>query len=365
MDHMDLSEPPQSVLIVDDQYTSVEMLAGIVSTLPGAPRVKSFHDPLEALRYAQERQQDLILLDHEMPAMTGLDFLRTIRSFPAYRNVPIVMVTIQADRKLCIDALEAGATDFLNKPVDPTECKARCTNLLTARRDRQEVEWLRDAAEQRLQHNLLTHQNRNTLHMKELMLWSATVVDQFCGKATTGHIARVGHYSGLIAQALGYAQPGVMDVIAAANTHDIGTVCVPPAIMRKAGMYTAEERLAMQTHCIEGAMLLRNLPDGFGEFAAQVAEAHHENFDGSGYPHALSGEAIPRAARIVAVANVFDALTTRNAIMGRKAMSMPAVYQHMIANRGSLFDPECVDALLDQDDQLNRIVPWPRDGQQP
>ena len=149
MGHMDLTEPPQSVLIVDDQYTSVEMLAGIVSTLPGAPRVKSFHDPLEALRYAQERQQDLILLDHEMPTMTGLDFLRTIRSFPAYRNVPVVMVTIQADRKLCIDALEAGATVFLNKPVDPTECKARCSNLLAARRDRQEVEWLRDAAEQR------------------------------------------------------------------------------------------------------------------------------------------------------------------------------------------------------------------------
>lgn len=109
---------PQSVLIVDDQYSSVEMLAGIVSTLPGAPRVQSFRDPRQALHYAQTRQQDLVLLDHEMPGMTGLAFLRHLRAFPSYRHVPVVMVTIQSDQQLCIEALEAGATDFLHKPVD-------------------------------------------------------------------------------------------------------------------------------------------------------------------------------------------------------------------------------------------------------
>lgn len=351
-------EPPQSVLIVDDQYSSIEILAGIVSTLPGAPRVQSFRDSQEALTYAQARQQDLILLDHDMPGMTGLAFLRRIRAFPAYRHVPVVMVTIQADPNLCVEALEAGATDFLNKPVNPSECKARCTNLLAARKDRQEIEIYRQNAEREMQHHREVSQERQTAHIKESMLWTATVIDTYTSKTDGGHIVRVGHYAGLIAQALNIPQADVIDIIAAANTHDIGNVAVPQEILRKATLLTAAERLLMEQHCIEGATLLATLPNDIAQLAAQVARSHHEHIDGSGYPDGLSGDDIPLAARIVAVADVFDALTTPNAI--RHAMNIPVAYQHLLslASGATLhFDIECVDALMEHNDALSQIIP--------
>ena len=346
---------PQSVMIVDDQYSSIEMLAGIVSTLPGAPRVKSFHDPLEALRYAQQRQQDLILLDQHMPGMTGLAFLRHIRAFPAYKSVPVVMVTIQEDRNLCIEALEAGATDFLHKPVDPTECKARCTNLLAARRDRQEVEQHRHDAVRDLANNIHTHRQRTTSNVKECLFWTATVIDQYANKPDAGHIVRIGHYSGLMAQAMGYDDADVMNIVAAANTHDIGTVCVPQHILRKNTLFTAGERLQMERHCVDGARLLQTLPTDIAEMAAEVAGSHHERMDGSGYPAGLSGDSIPRAARMVAVADVFDALTTHNAIRG--AMSIAQAFEHLELGKGTQFDPECVDALTLRLDDLETLVP--------
>lgn len=334
------------------------MLAGIVSTLPEAPRVQSFRDPQQALAYAQTRQQDLILLDHDMPGLTGLAFLRHLRAFPNYRHVPVVMVTIQSDPRLCIEALEAGATDFLHKPVDPNECKARCTNLLAARKDRQEVELFRQSAEHALRDNLQQTQDRHTAHIKESMLWTATVIDTYAGKTDSGHIVRAGHYAGLIAQALNIAQADVLDIIAAANTHDIGNIAVPQHILRKATLLTADEHLRMERHCHDGADLLSSLPNDIAELAAQVARSHHEHVDGSGYPDGLSGDAIPLAARIVAVADVFDALTTPNVL--RTAMSIPAAYQHLLANSANAaphFDYTCVEALMNHTEALSQLIP--------
>jgi two-component system, response regulator RpfG len=223
---------PQSVLIVDDQQTSIEVLAGIVSGLPGAPRVASFQDPLEALPYAAKHQQDLVLLDHQMPSMSGISFLSALRAFSAYRTVPVVMVTILEDRDVRMAALKAGATDFLTKPIDVAECKARCANLLEWRRDSEELKRRAQLAASALDSSLRSQHGMDTTRAKEYYLWMASVVDEYCGKGAE-HIIRISHYSALIAEGCGIPEADVMDVLAAAATHDIGQIAVPQHIMRK------------------------------------------------------------------------------------------------------------------------------------
>jgi HD-GYP domain-containing protein (c-di-GMP phosphodiesterase class II) len=200
-----------------------------------------------------------------------------------------------------------------------------------------------------------------TTHVSDCLFWMALAFDYHTGKPDAGHIFRIGHYAALIAAALGYADDDVLNIAVAANLHDIGNISVPQSLLHKPTLLESHERLLMEKHCIEGATLLRSLPHPIADLAAIVAEAHHERLDGSGYPNGLTANNIPFPARIVAVADVFDALTTPNAV--RCAMTARAAYRTIQSQSGTQLDADCVNALLAQHASIQEIVPAP--GRQP
>ncbi len=325
------------ILIVEDNPTNLAVLAGLIGKLDGCT-VEAFDDPLSAYQRALKFDFDMVVADHVMPEMTGTELISCLRKFPHYVNVPMIIVTADADRAVRHDAIFAGATDFLNKPLDPVELKARVRNLLALRRAQQDVEhraeWLsREVATA----------TRHIAFREEEVIWRLARAIEYRDGGTGDHISRVATVSRLIAQGLGCDPIFVRTVYLAAPLHDVGKVGVPDAILSKPGKLTEEEMTAMREHVAIGA---RILDDGTSELirtAARIAATHHEKWDGSGYPNGLKGLQIPIEGRITAVADVFDALCACRPY--KPAWSLDDAYQEIVRNSGTHFDPSCVAAF--------------------
>jgi two-component system, response regulator RpfG len=337
-----------TVLIIDDQSTGRVVLEKIVSSVDPIVQTQTFADPLVAIEWAKTRPVDLILTDYKMPQLDGIQTIKRFRQISSCIDVPIVVVTVIEDLNVRYKALEAGATDFLTKPVDQHECRARCRNLLTLRRQQIVI---KDRAK------LLEHQVAEAVREVRLRevetLFRLAKVGEYRDREAGNHVIRMAKYSRHIAEALKMSDEDCEAVELAAPLHDIGKIGVPDHILSKPAALDRQERSIMMTHPEIGHAILKDSPSKYLRMGAVIALAHHEKFDGNGYPHGLREEDIPLPARIVAVADVFDALISVRPY--KAAWSVDDAINHLHEQRGLHFDPRCVDAFVARMDKVLAI----------
>jgi putative two-component system response regulator len=324
------------VVVIDDAQINVTLLQHLVRKLPDCEPV-CFTDPVAALAWCVDNDPDLVVVDYMMPQLNGTELTKQFRAH--YPDNPVLMVTANHELELRHEALQHGVTDFLTKPLDNAEFLARARNMLALRKS----------------HKLL--QDRAALLAEEVRQATAKIVTQeretiFClAKAaeyrdpeTGAHILRMAYYSRHIARVLGMSVEQQELLLEAAPMHDIGKVGTPDLILLKQGKLTDEEFIIMKQHAVIGFEVLNASSSPMLKVAAEIAHTHHEKFDGAGYPRGLKGEDIPLFGRIVAVADVFDALTSERPY--KKAWDIERASQLLREGKGKHFDPACVEAFF-------------------
>ena len=327
------------ILIVDDQPENITLLRRVLSKA-GFSETESTSDPTQAEKLYLAYRPDLVLLDLHMPGMDGFAVLERLRRLTARGTyLPILVLTGDHDPFKRRRALSAGATDFLAKPFDTVEVILRIRNLLETRHLHRLLS----------EHNAVLEQGVRQ-RTRELEDAQAEILMRLAAAAehrdddTGRHTLRVGELSAAIADALALSPEEVELIGAAAPLHDVGTIGVPDRILLKAGKLTPEEFTVMKTHTGIGAAILAGGRSALVMEAERIALNHHERWDGSGYPNGLAGDAIPLGARIVAVADVFDALTHDRPY--RPAWRLDRVMDEIGAQAGRHFDPGVVAAFL-------------------
>ena len=331
-------EPPL-VIVVDDQAAGRKILEQLIRSIDASLRVRTFEDPLQALEWIRRETPDLVLTDYLMPGMDGVTFTRAMRAIPDCADVPLVVVTVVEDRSIRYEALDAGATDFLNRPIDQHECRARCRNLLTLRGQQKIISNRAHWLEQQVQMATEAIQARE----RETLLRLAKA-GEYRDEGTGNHVLRIARYSRLVAEALSFGTQQCEDIELAAPMHDIGKVGIPDQILLKPGRLTEDEYRVVQEHARIGYEILKDSPSHYLQLGATIALSHHERFDGSGYPRGIVGDEIPLAARIVAVVDVFDALTSARPY--KRPWPVATAVRYISDKSGSHFDPNCVVAFL-------------------
>jgi two-component system response regulator RpfG len=248
-------------------------------------------------------------------------------------------VTVHDDRKVRYAALDAGITDFLTKPVDARECLARCRNLLTLRRQQLALEDRR-----RLLEHMVEEATREVREREKETLLRLARAGEFRDEETGYHLIRMARYSRLIADAIGLDRDDAESIELAAPLHDIGKIGIPDQILLKPGKLDEAEWQVMRRHPLIGHDILKGSASKYMRMGALIALGHHEKYDGSGYPNGLVADHIPLSARIVAVADVYDALTSLRPY--KPAWPAERAFHYLAAQRGRHFDPRLTDAFL-------------------
>ncbi|QHQ28072.1 putative two component system response regulator rpfg protein [Xanthomonas albilineans] len=292
-----------NIVIVDDQTSARTMLRHVIEDIAPELSVRDFGDSQAALAWCEAGKVDLLLLDYRMPGMDGLEFARRLRRQPKHRDIPIILITVVGDEPIRQAALEAGVIDFLVKPIRPRELRARCHNLLQLRLQSENIKQRAMSLEQRLLASMREVEERE----RETLSRLARAIE-YRDAGTSAYLERMAHVAGLIAEQLGLSEDEVRVIEMAASLHDMGKIAIPDAVLLKPGKLNEDEMAVMRMHPRIGYELLSGSQNRFIQVGALIALRHHERYDGSGYPDGLVGEAIPLEARIVAVADVFDAL---------------------------------------------------------
>src|SRR6476620_8518975 len=337
-----------TVMVVDDQSTGRAILEQVVRSLDERVAVEGFARPVDAVVWATRHVADLVLVDYMMPDMDGIEFVKRLRALPGYEHVPIVMVTVHDDRKVRYAALDAGITDFLTKPVDARECLARCRNLLTLRRQQLALEDRR-----RLLEHMVEDATREVREREKETLLRLARAGEFRDEETGYHLIRMARYSRLIAGGIGLDRDEAETVELAAPLHDIGKIGIPDQILLKADRLDAAEWDIMRRHPVIGHEILKGSASKYVRMGALIALGHHEKYDGSGYPNGLVGDHIPLCARVVAVADVYDALTSVRPY--KSAWPVEKAFEYLRSHRGRHFDPGLIDAFFGVEDDVARI----------
>jgi two-component system response regulator RpfG len=327
-----------TVLVVDDQSTGRAILEEVVHAIDPSAVVVSFDHPSLAAAWAEKTTADLVLVDYRMPEINGIEFVTRLRRLSHYANVPMVMVTAHDEKKLRYAALDAGVADFLIKPIDTRECLARCRNLLTLRRQQMILQ------DKGLLLEGMVHEATQEIRAREKeTLFRLARAGEFRDEETGNHVIRMARYSRLIAEAIGLSVQEAETIELAAPLHDIGKIGIPDGILLKPGKLDDAERSEMQKHPLIGYEILKGSPSKYLRMGALIALGHHEKWDGSGYPHGLVGDHIPLPARIVAIADVYDALTSVRPY--KAAWSTEEAFEYLNQGEGRHFDRELVRAF--------------------
>jgi putative two-component system response regulator len=304
------------VLVVDDGEINRALVEAFLSDLDC--RLQSVADGPSALVAIEKESPDLVLLDVQMPGMDGYEVCRRIKARPRGRLLPVVMLTALDNANDRVLALEAGADDFMSKPVDRVELVARVRSALRLKAV------------------------YDTLDSAEQVIFSLAAAVEAKDKYTEKHTHRVAETSRHIGMKLGLPERALDALYRGGIIHDIGKIGVPDAILLKPGPLVGAELLIMRAHTTIGESIVRPLRSGMN--LLPIIRNHHEHFDGSGYPDGLAGRAIPRLARIVAVCDAYDALVTDRPY--RKARSIDEAIATLMDGAGKQWDPEAVEALV-------------------
>ena len=327
-------EMPQ-ILAIDDDEVSRKLIRGNLSDIARVSAVVCGRDGLSYLNMGNK--VDLILLDYRMPGMTGLEVLKQIKSRDEFREVPVIMFTGEENESLEYQALEAGAADFIHKPLVIPVMRQRVMNILN-------YFYLQNSlqAEVTRQTKLAERRQEEAEQLFEEMIMALAQAIDAKDHYTHGHSQRVAEYSAQLSLLLGDDPQQVRLIYYMGLLHDIGKIGIPVKIINKPGRLTDEEYDVIKSHSAIGAEVLN--PIRIRPELMIGARYHHEKFDGSGYPDKLAGEDIPRAARIIAVADAYDAMTSDRSY--RKGMMSQKVYEEIAQKSGSQFDPEIADIML-------------------
>lgn len=335
------------IVLIDDNQVNLTLLRHLLGRDSNVDTV-SFLNPREGLNHCFHNEVDLVLVDYMMPEMSGIEVIEQLRASEATSEIPILMITANDQRDIRHAALEAGATDFLTKPIDNKELFARVRNMLklhaATKREADRANWL-DREVQKATASILARELE--------LVYRISRAAEFRDPETGAHIQRMAHYSRLIARQLGLPLADQEAIFAAAPMHDVGKIATPDAILLKPGRLTEAEMGVMREHARQGYDLLAGSEAPMLQVGAEIAYTHHEKFDGSGYPRGVMGDAIPLVGRIVAVADVFDALTSTRPY--KRAWSLEDAKAFLEQGKGTHFDPRCVDAFLDAWDEVLHI----------
>ncbi|QDT07333.1 Cyclic di-GMP phosphodiesterase response regulator RpfG [Rubripirellula lacrimiformis] len=340
-------------MIVDDIAVNVRVAQAHLESA-GYTNFVTLSDSTEAMERIQDDAPDVILLDIMMPDISGLEILQQLRSQESTARLPVLILTGAESRELKHEALQLGATDFLSKPIDIEELLPRVRNSLVIKgyEDDLKTQVMQRTAELEQAQTELIHCLARAAESRD--------------NDTGAHVIRVGKYAGLIGDELGMDQSEVSRLMQAATLHDVGKIGIRDEILQKPGKLTPEEMIEMQRHCGLGRRVLERVP-GFDDFFVQdhtsigdqimracssptiqmartIALTHHERWDGSGYPLGLSGESIPLEGRITAVADVFDAVSSRRSY--KDPFSLDESLAIIDEGSGSHFDPAVTAAFL-------------------
>jgi two-component system response regulator RpfG len=343
-----LPPAPNTVMVVDDHADARAFLTHVMQRLDEGLQVETFVLPSQALGWAAQHAADLVLVDYMMPEMNGVALVNLLRALPGYEHVPIVMLTANDSRKVRYEALDAGVNDYLIKPIDVRECTARCHNLLTLRRQQIALEDRR-----RLLENLVADATREVRDRERETLFRLARAGEFRDAETGYHLVRMARYSRLIADAIGLAPEEAESIELAAPLHDIGKIGIPDHILLKPGKLDEKEWGVMRSHPVIGHEILKDSTSKYMRMGSLIALGHHERFDGSGYPHGAAGEDIPLCARIVALADVYDALTSARPY--KSAWPDVEVLEYIRGQRARHFDPAVVDAFIGAQERVLQV----------
>jgi putative two-component system response regulator len=343
----DIQIVPQQVrvLIVDDLPIIRFSLQRILTK--AGYHCREAEDVPQALVALESEAVDLVLCDIQMPGASGLDLVRALQ--PRIPDTSVVMVSSTEDAETAIECLQQGAFGYVLKPFQPREILVQVNAALRRRmleiafRDR-EAQLAKKVREQ-------TDEIRNSREEIALRLIAAS---EHRDHETGSHVRRIGLYAAEMANLLGWDQDAIDTIRSAAPMHDIGKIGVPDAILQKPGALTGEEWVAMRRHTNMGATILKGSSVPFIQMGASIAIGHHEKWDGSGYPKGLKGEAIPLAARITTLVDVFDAASSRRHY--KESWPEEQVVELIQKGRGVHFDPDLVDLFLAHLDRFGAIL---------
>ena len=347
------------ILIVDDDPETLELLANMVRSL--GHDVETANDGFEALAKVG-LDIDLILLDVKMPGMDGFEVARSVRKRYLPNELPIIMVTGMATREDRIEAVKAGANEFIAKPFDVTEVRIRMKSLLemkeahdALRRHKEELEGIVQRRTQALRSALDdVVEARRRLRVANLeTIQRLVVAAEYKDLESAAHIQRMSEFSALIARKIHLAPQRVELIYHASPMHDIGKIGTPQEILLKPGKLNRREWRRIRQHPTIGAKILQKSASQLLRLGETIALTHHEKWDGSGYPKGLRGDEIPIEGRICAIADVFDALTSKRPY--KEAFSNDKAFHILWKGRGKHFDPKLVEVIVANVDEVIEI----------
>lgn len=347
-------ENKPKILVVDDEDWNLRLMEAML--IPLGYEVILAGDGEEALQKVEEIPPDVILLDVMMPKMDGFEVARRLKGEEETQIIPIVMVTALREVEDRVKALEVGADDFLSKPVERTELRARVRSLLKVKAYNDHMRnYQKELEAEVAQRTKQLRQAFEKIKAASLdTIYRLSRAAEYKDEDTGAHIQRMSHYAAAVARQMDLDEGAVETILYAAPMHDIGKIGIPDHILLKPGKLNPDEWEIMKQHTIIGGRILEGSDVEFIQLAEVIALSHHEKWDGSGYPRGLKGSEIPLAGRITAIADVFDALTSRRPYR-REPFSLERTFRTIKEGRRSHFDPDVVDAFFAAEDKILTI----------
>ncbi|HPS31262.1 MAG TPA: two-component system response regulator [bacterium] len=332
------------ILCVDDTPQNLKLLEALLA--PSGYEILEAENGKKALKIIQTENPDLVLLDVMMPDMDGFEVIRKVRQDNRYQQLPIILVTALTEKEDRIKGIEAGCDDFISKPVDKMELLARVRSLLKVKAYNDLLSNYRKELESEVADRTkeLNHAFEKIKSASLDTIYRLTMASEYKDEDTGAHVKRMSHYCVAIAKQLGLSEKCVETILYAAPMHDLGKIGIPDHILLKPAKLDPSEWEIMKQHTAIGAKILNGSDAQFIKLGEIIARCHHEKWDGSGYPDGLKGTEIPIAGRIVAIADVFDALNSKRPY--KEPFSLEKSLSIIKEGRGNHFDPEVVDAFF-------------------